>query len=167
MSSELTWSRYGKDKVRIFRIVRDGKIHHVVEYNVCALLEGDVDTSYTEADNSVVVATDSSTPITLAPLSDFADSCFFFSQSKILHIVGAFYQIWNVHPLTIIDSLRQNFPAYSQPREICPSSWDFLRFQVRAHSQGFRHCRETSMGTNRCGSRRAASAASPFFLPRW
>lgn len=74
MSSELTWSRYGKDKVRIFRIVRDGKIHHVVEYNVCALLEGDVDTSYTEADNSVVVATDSSTPMTLAPLSDFADS---------------------------------------------------------------------------------------------
>ena len=61
MSSELTWSRYGKDKVRIFRIVRDGKIHHVVEYNVCALLEGDIDTSYTEADNSVVVATDSST----------------------------------------------------------------------------------------------------------
>ena len=61
MSSELTWSRYGKDKVRIFRTVRDGKIHHVVEYNVCALLEGDIDTSYTEADNSVVVATDSST----------------------------------------------------------------------------------------------------------
>ena len=80
MSSELTWSRYGKDKVRIFRIVRDGKIHHVVEYNVCALLEGDVNTSYTEADNSVVVATDSSTPMTLAPLSDFTDSCFFRSQ---------------------------------------------------------------------------------------
>ena len=165
MSSELTWSRYGKDKVRIFRIVRDGKIHHVVEYNVCALLEGDVDTSYTEADNSVVVATDSSTPMTLAPLSDFTDS--FFSQSKILHIVGAFHQVWNVQPLTIINSLRQNFPAYSQPREICPSSWDFLRFQVRAHSQGFRHCRETSMGTNRCGSGRAAIAASSFFLPRW
>ena len=87
MSSELTWSRYGKDKVRIFRIVRDGKIHHVVEYNVCTLLEGDVDTSYTEADNSVVVATDSSTPMTLAPLSDFADSCFFFRSQK-------YYILW-------------------------------------------------------------------------
>lgn len=60
MSSELTWSRYGKDKVRVFRIVREEKVHHIVEYNVTALLEGDVDASYTEADNSVVVATDSS-----------------------------------------------------------------------------------------------------------
>ena len=87
MSSELTWSRYGKDKVRIFRIVRDGKIHHVVEYNVCTLLEGDVDTSYTEADNSVVVATDSSTPMTLAPLSNFTDSWFFFRSQK-------YYILW-------------------------------------------------------------------------
>lgn len=60
MSSELTASRYGKDKVRVFRVVREGKIHHIVEYNVTALLEGDVDVSYTAADNSVVVATDSS-----------------------------------------------------------------------------------------------------------
>jgi urate oxidase len=60
MSSELIASRYGKDKVRVFRVVRDGKTHHIVEYNVTALLEGDIDTSYTAADNSVVVATDSS-----------------------------------------------------------------------------------------------------------
>lgn len=60
MPSELTSSRYGKDKVRVFRVVREGKVHHIVEYNVTALLEGDVDVSYTAADNSVVVATDSS-----------------------------------------------------------------------------------------------------------
>lgn len=80
MTSTLAHSRYGKDKVRVFRIVRDGKWHHVVEYNVTALLEGDVETryvppdflgrgrqwvdqgpgSYTQADNTVVVATDSS-----------------------------------------------------------------------------------------------------------
>jgi len=64
MSSELTASRYGKDKVRVFSVVREGKTHYIVEYNVTALLEGDVDVSYTAADNSVVVATDSIKNIT-------------------------------------------------------------------------------------------------------
>jgi urate oxidase len=35
-----------------------GPVHDVAEYNVCALLQGDIDTSYTQADNSVVVPTD-------------------------------------------------------------------------------------------------------------
>ena len=39
----LAHARYGKDKVRVFRIVREGKWHHVVEYNVCALVEGDIE----------------------------------------------------------------------------------------------------------------------------
>ncbi|KAJ7084498.1 uricase [Mycena crocata] len=63
-SSFLSHARYGKDKVRVFRVVREGKWHHIVEYNVQALLEGDIETSYTEADNSVVVATDSIKNIT-------------------------------------------------------------------------------------------------------
>lgn len=41
--SYLSHARYGKDKVRVFRVVREGKFHHVVEYNVTALLEGDID----------------------------------------------------------------------------------------------------------------------------
>lgn len=42
MSSHLTAARYGKDKVRVFRVVRDGDWHQVVEYNVCTLLEGGI-----------------------------------------------------------------------------------------------------------------------------
>ncbi|KAF9446076.1 uricase [Macrolepiota fuliginosa MF-IS2] len=57
--STLAYAKYGKTNVRVFRVVREGKWHHVVEYNVTALLEGDIDVSYTQADNSVVVATDS------------------------------------------------------------------------------------------------------------
>ncbi|KAF7969942.1 hypothetical protein HWV62_25474 [Athelia sp. TMB] len=38
---ELTAARYGKDKIRVFRVVRAGGAQTVVEYNVCALLEGD------------------------------------------------------------------------------------------------------------------------------
>jgi len=58
--STLSSARYGKDLVRMLRVVRgaDGK-HEVAEYSVQVLLEGDIETSYTQADNSVVVATDS------------------------------------------------------------------------------------------------------------
>ncbi|KFY16542.1 hypothetical protein V492_01260 [Pseudogymnoascus sp. VKM F-4246] len=54
-------ARYGKDNVRVYKVNRDEKtgVQDVTEMTVCALLEGEIDTSYTVADNSVVVATDS------------------------------------------------------------------------------------------------------------
>jgi len=60
----LSQSQYGKDKIRVFRVVRDKSTHRVVEYNITLLLQGDLDSSYTQADNSVIVATDSMKNIT-------------------------------------------------------------------------------------------------------
>jgi len=42
----LATARYGKDKVRVFRVVRDpeSKVHNVVEYNVTVLVEGAMET---------------------------------------------------------------------------------------------------------------------------
>jgi hypothetical protein len=42
----LAHARYGKDKVRVLRVVREGAWHHVVEYNVTALLEGALETRW-------------------------------------------------------------------------------------------------------------------------
>ncbi|KAF9483251.1 uricase [Pholiota conissans] len=100
--SELTAARYGKTNVRVFRIVREGKWHYIVEYNVEALLEGDIATSYTEADNSVVVATDSVKNITyyLAKFSPhilspekFALHLATFLVSKYAHIHKSFVKV--------------------------------------------------------------------------
>ena len=54
-------ARYGKDNVRVFKVHRDAAAgtQSVTEMTVCCLLEGDIAQSYTHADNSVVVATDS------------------------------------------------------------------------------------------------------------
>ena len=56
----VTAARYGKDNIRLYKVVRDEatKTHTVYEMTVCVLLEGAIETSYTKADNSVVVATD-------------------------------------------------------------------------------------------------------------
>ncbi|KAF2205608.1 uricase [Delitschia confertaspora ATCC 74209] len=58
--SQLSYARYGKDNVRLYKVEKDEKtgVQSVVEMTICVLLEGDIETSYTKADNSVIVATD-------------------------------------------------------------------------------------------------------------
>lgn len=62
-SHRLASYSYGKDDVRFLRVVRDEsdpRHHRIVEYAVRCLLSGSqLETSYTQADNSKVVATDS------------------------------------------------------------------------------------------------------------
>ncbi|KAL1921446.1 uncharacterized protein VTP21DRAFT_11162 [Calcarisporiella thermophila] len=59
MTYALETAVYGKDRVRLLKVVRKGKWHEVTELTVRVMLEGDIATSYTKADNSIVVATDS------------------------------------------------------------------------------------------------------------
>lgn len=56
---KLTAHRYGKNRVRLMKVLRDGDVHTVKELTARVLLEGAFDRSYTDADNTSVVATDS------------------------------------------------------------------------------------------------------------
>src|ERR1700723_1386518 len=49
---------YGKSRVRLSRITRHGDHHDFNEWSVRVLLEGDFETSFTEADNSKILPTD-------------------------------------------------------------------------------------------------------------
>jgi urate oxidase len=51
-------NRYGKSRVRLSRITRHGNHHEFQEWSVRILLEGDFETSFTEADNSKILPTD-------------------------------------------------------------------------------------------------------------
>ncbi|CAF9917730.1 MAG: hypothetical protein ALECFALPRED_000349 [Alectoria fallacina] len=57
---QVSAAQYGKDNIRVYKVHKDAKtgVQTVVEMTVCVLLKGDIETSYTKADNSVVVATD-------------------------------------------------------------------------------------------------------------
>ena len=50
---------YGKSRVRVLRVERDGERHEVREASIDVLLEGGFAASWTEADNGRIVATDS------------------------------------------------------------------------------------------------------------
>lgn len=56
--ARLGGNRYGKSRVRLSRITRNGDRHDFNEWSVRVLLEGDFESSYTEADNSKVLPTD-------------------------------------------------------------------------------------------------------------
>ncbi|KAI9704010.1 MAG: hypothetical protein M1820_005631 [Bogoriella megaspora] len=57
--SQLAYARYGKDNIRLCKVHRNNDgTQSVTEMTICTLLEGDIETSYTQGDNSVVVATD-------------------------------------------------------------------------------------------------------------
>jgi urate oxidase len=51
-------NRYGKSRVRFSRITRHGDKHEFNEWSVRVLLKGDFETSFTEADNSKILPTD-------------------------------------------------------------------------------------------------------------
>ncbi len=51
-------NQYGKSRVRLSRITRNGDRHDFQEWNVRVLLQGDFEDSFTKADNSGVLPTD-------------------------------------------------------------------------------------------------------------
>src|SRR5881392_3329322 len=56
--AKLTAHRYGKARVRVMKILREGPVHTLKDLEVAAYLRGDFVSSYTSGDNSKVVATD-------------------------------------------------------------------------------------------------------------
>jgi urate oxidase len=56
--AKLTGQRYGKARVRVMKILRDGPVHTLKDLDVAAYLKGDFESSYTSGDNTRVVATD-------------------------------------------------------------------------------------------------------------
>lgn len=56
--ARLGQNRYGKSRVRLSRITRHGDRHEFHEWTVCVLLEGDFEASFTEANNSNILPTD-------------------------------------------------------------------------------------------------------------
>jgi urate oxidase len=70
--ARLGQNRYGKSRVRLSRITRRGDHHEFQEWTVRVLLEGDFETSFTEADNSKILPTDTmkNTVYSIARASD-------------------------------------------------------------------------------------------------
>ena len=58
MGAKLVDHQYGKSRVRVLKVLREGERHTLKELDVSVRLSGDFDSSYTAGDNSQVVLTD-------------------------------------------------------------------------------------------------------------
>ncbi len=67
---KLLHHQYGKSRIRLLKVTREGEAHSVKELAVAVLLEGNFDPSYTAQDNKMVVATDSMKNIVYALAKD-------------------------------------------------------------------------------------------------
>ena len=54
----LSDNHYGKSRVRLVKVNRDGDTHHLYEWNVNVFLTGDFEACFTEGDNTGLLATD-------------------------------------------------------------------------------------------------------------
>ena len=59
MPFKIDHNSYGKSKVRLTKVTRNGDVHELKELSVDVLLRGDFQPSYTDGDNTKIVATDS------------------------------------------------------------------------------------------------------------
>ena len=57
--ANLVFDNYGKTRVRLTQVIRNGDQHEVVELSAKILFRGKFADSYTKADNSMVLPTDS------------------------------------------------------------------------------------------------------------
>jgi len=98
--SALESSSYGKDNVKFLKVKRDPqnpKNHEIIEATVCVLLEGNFDISYTNADNSPIIPTDTvkNTILVLGkttevfPIERFAATIATHFISKYSHVSAA------------------------------------------------------------------------------
>lgn len=94
MPAKLTHHSYGKSRVRVTKVVRDGARHELFEYAVNITLEGDFADSYTAGDNAKVVATDSikNTVYVLAKETTFTHAEQ-FAETLARHFVDTYEQV--------------------------------------------------------------------------
>lgn len=123
--SELISSTYGKGNVKFLKVKKnpsDPKVQDVLEANVQVLLRGDFDISYTKADNSPVVPTDTIKNTVLIeakttdvwPIERFAGHLAKHFTSKYSHVSGI--------EITIVQS-----------------RWSKFEVDGKLHAHSFRH----------------------------
>ncbi|MEO0438748.1 MAG: factor-independent urate hydroxylase [Pseudomonadota bacterium] len=118
MEAHIASQSYGKSKVRLTKVVPSGAAqdwHDVYEFAVDILLYGDFEASYTDGDNSKVVATDSqkNTVYVLACESEF-DSPEAFALILANHFVGTYEQVSGAQ-VNIHQSLLNRIDVDGQP----------------------------------------------------
>src|SRR3954453_14472265 len=118
---KLIANRYGKERVRVMKILRDGPTHTIKEVDVTALLTGDFAAVYTSADNSKVVATDTiKNTVNVLAKEHLGEQIERFAQILARHFLSRYEQV------------------ASADVEITSRDWQRLQIDGAPHPHSFR-----------------------------
>lgn len=129
--AKLTGHRYGKARVRVMKILREGPVHTLKDLEVAAFLKGDFASSYTSGDNSKVVATDT-----------MKNTINVFAHQHLGQEIERFALILGEHFLTRYEQVHESEIQISERR------WDRLTVNGKPHSHSFAAGREGRMFTS-------------------
>jgi urate oxidase len=112
---------YGKDKVRVLKVYRDGEKQTAVELTCRLTLEGDIETSFTKGDNSVVVTTDTckNTIYIMAKRSANVDNIEVFAQEITEHVLRQYQHIHVAH----VEIIKHKWSRMTVDGELHPHSF--------------------------------------------
>ena len=118
--AKLTGHRYGKARVRVMKILREGPVHTLKDLEVAAYLKGDFASSYTSGDNSKVVATDT-----------IKNTINVFAEQHLGEEIERFGLILGEHFLTRYEQVREAEIQISERR------WERLTVDGAPHPHSF------------------------------
>ena len=122
MAFQLTHNAYGKSRVRLTKVARDGNRHELFEFDVEVELEGDFAAAYAVGDNRNVIATDTikNTVYVLAKENEFSS-------------VEEFALILARHFIATYDHVTRAMAAITQP------IWTRIAVDGSPHDHAFTH----------------------------
>jgi urate oxidase len=118
--AKLAAHRYGKARVRVMKILREGPVHTLKDLEVAAFLKGDFASSYTSGDNTKVVATDT-----------MKNTINVFAKQHLGHEIERFALILAEHFLTRYEQVHEAEIQVSERR------WERLTVDGKPHPHSF------------------------------
>jgi len=129
--AKLTGHRYGKARVRVMKILREGPVHTLKDLEVAAFLKGDFASSYTSGDNTKVVATDT-----------MKNTINVFAHQHLGQDIERFALTLGEHFLTRYEQVHESEIQISERR------WERLTVNGKPHSHSFAAGSEARMFTH-------------------
>ena len=128
--AKLTGHRYGKARVRVLKILRDGPVHTLKDLDVAAHLQGDFESSYTSGDNTKVVPTDT-----------IKNTINIFARQHLGPEIERFALMLGEHFLTRYQQVRE------AELQISERQWERLTVDGAPHPHSFKAGSEGRMST--------------------
>src|SRR5438034_9655655 len=92
-AGKLIHHHYGKARVRVLKVLRHGTTHQIKDVEVTVMLAGDFAASFTEADNRLVVPTDTMKNIVqVLALEQLGEELEPFASALGQHLLGRYPQ---------------------------------------------------------------------------